>query len=238
MHNGAAVVIDDAGVGMDGTRCERAAALLSGQQAVDIYRLGDPPQFGFAVIGLLAARYGFSVSVDTRSPYGGVRAVVFLPTALLTRVEPRSRVAAAASAAPAVEPAHPASADPHDPLRPPHRPPRAVPQPQPYASGRTPAGDASSRRPPRRTRRPPRDPPAGARRSVTTYATAGGLPKRRTGTSAERRRTTGPRPPRPTRRAPRRPADETASRMGASHAAPAQAVPSPDTADRRGNPQA
>lgn len=87
VHNGAVIVIDDAGVGMDGLEVQRAATLLSGERAVDVARLGDPPQFGFAVIGLLAARYGFSVSVDTRSPYGGVRAVLFLPTALLTHVD-------------------------------------------------------------------------------------------------------------------------------------------------------
>ncbi|ARZ67377.1 hypothetical protein SMD11_1716 [Streptomyces albireticuli] len=87
VHNGACVVIDDAGVGMDGQEVQRAAALLSGQRTVDVSRLGDPPQFGFPVIGVLAARYGFSVSVDTRSPYGGVRAVLFLPSALLVHLE-------------------------------------------------------------------------------------------------------------------------------------------------------
>ncbi|MGW3408478.1 ATP-binding protein [Streptomyces sp. NPDC000888] len=87
VHNGACVVIDDAGVGMDGQATEDAAELLSGRHAVDVTRLDDPPQFGFAVIGVLAARYGFSVSVDTRSPYGGVRAVVFVPAALLTHVD-------------------------------------------------------------------------------------------------------------------------------------------------------
>ena len=89
VHNGACVIIDDAGVGMDAHATERAAALLSGRHAVDVTRLDDPPQFGFAVIGVLAARYGFSVSVDTRSPYGGVRAVVFVPSALLTHGTPR-----------------------------------------------------------------------------------------------------------------------------------------------------
>ncbi|MGK5734157.1 ATP-binding protein, partial [Streptomyces sp. URMC 124] len=87
VHNGACVVIDDAGVGMDGQEIQRAGALLSGRAAVDVSRLGDPPQFGFPVIGVLAARYGFSVSVDTRSPYGGVRAVLFLPSTLLTQID-------------------------------------------------------------------------------------------------------------------------------------------------------
>jgi hypothetical protein len=85
-HNGLAVMIDDAGVGMTVEALRRAEWLLSGAGAHDIKRLGDPPRLGFAVIGVLAARYGFSVSVDTRSPYGGVRAVVFLPTELLTPI--------------------------------------------------------------------------------------------------------------------------------------------------------
>ncbi|MEU8549014.1 ATP-binding protein [Streptomyces roseoverticillatus] len=87
VHNGACIVIDDAGVGMDGQEIQRAGALLTGRATVDVSRLGDPPQFGFPVIGVLAARYGFSVSVDTRSPYGGVRAVLFLPSALLTQID-------------------------------------------------------------------------------------------------------------------------------------------------------
>jgi hypothetical protein len=90
-HNGMAIVIDDAGVAMNAEELKRAERLLAGQDAVDINRLGDPPQVGFAVIGVLAARYGFTVSVDTRSPYGGVRAVVFLPTVLLTRLDDRPK---------------------------------------------------------------------------------------------------------------------------------------------------
>ncbi|MGW7672844.1 ATP-binding protein [Streptomyces sp. NPDC054775] len=82
-HSGVSLVIDDAGIGLHQSDVDRAARLLSGEQAIDVSRLGDPPQFGFAVIGVLAARYGFTVSVDTQSPYGGVRAVVFLPNALL-----------------------------------------------------------------------------------------------------------------------------------------------------------
>jgi hypothetical protein len=100
VHNGACVVIDDAGVGMDGQATELAADLLSGTHPVDVTRLGDPPRFGFAVIGVLAERYGFTVSADTLSPYGGVRAVVFLPSALLTHRRPGPDSAAAVPAAP------------------------------------------------------------------------------------------------------------------------------------------
>ncbi|WP_067901777.1 sensor histidine kinase [Actinomadura chibensis] len=112
-HNGVAIMIDDAGVAMDADELQRASDLLSGEASVDIHRLGDPPQIGFAVAGVLAARYGFRVSVDSRSPYGGVRAVVFVPSALLTNVpddrepepaaapRPAPKTVAAAAAAPA-----------------------------------------------------------------------------------------------------------------------------------------
>ncbi|MFI0483081.1 ATP-binding protein [Actinomadura sp. 9N215] len=98
-HNGVAIMIDDAGVAMDAEELQRAAELLSGETSVDVHRLGDPPQIGFAVAGVLAARYGFRVSVDSRSPYGGVRAVVFVPSALLTTV-PDDRLPEPASPAP------------------------------------------------------------------------------------------------------------------------------------------
>ncbi len=108
-HNGIAIVIDDAGVAMNPEELQRAARLLAGRESVDMNRIGDPPQIGFALIGVLAARYGFTVSVDTRSPYGGVRAVVFLPTSLLTRVEAKPRTVRQAPE-PMAEPAEPSVA--------------------------------------------------------------------------------------------------------------------------------
>ncbi|WP_433467652.1 ATP-binding protein [Spirillospora sp. CA-128828] len=102
-HNGVAIMIDDAGVAMDVEEMQRASELLSGDASVDIHRLGDPPRVGFAVAGVLAARYGFRVSVDTRSPYGGVRAVVFVPTALLAAVPDQRRAEPSAAPRPAEE---------------------------------------------------------------------------------------------------------------------------------------
>lgn len=81
---GVCVIIDDAGVGMNDEEKNRASRLLSGDRPITVTDLGNPPQFGFAVIGVLARRFGFSVSVDSASPYGGVRAVVLLPEELLT----------------------------------------------------------------------------------------------------------------------------------------------------------
>jgi signal transduction histidine kinase len=104
-HNGMAIVIDDAGVAMNAEELVRAERLLSGKEEVEINRLGDPPQVGFAVIGVLAARYGFKVSVDTRSPYGGVRAVVFLPSTLLTGPKDKDKNKDAATGSAVPEPA-------------------------------------------------------------------------------------------------------------------------------------
>ncbi|MCX4671895.1 ATP-binding protein [Streptomyces sp. NBC_01381] len=92
--SGICIVIDDAGVGMNEEEKTHASSLLSGARAASVSDLGNPPQFGFAVIGALCARYDFSVTVDTASPYGGVRAVVLLPKDLLTSMpEPKPTAA-------------------------------------------------------------------------------------------------------------------------------------------------
>ncbi|MFE4368215.1 ATP-binding protein [Streptomyces sp. NPDC056835] len=83
---GVCIIVDDAGVGMNEEEKARAGKLLSSERSPGVSGLGNPPQFGFTVIGVLAARYGFTVSVDSTSPYGGVRAVVLLPDELLTAI--------------------------------------------------------------------------------------------------------------------------------------------------------
>nr|BFD91517.1 sensor histidine kinase [Kitasatospora sp. Xyl93] len=81
---GVCLIIDDAGLGMGQEEKDRAAQLLNPGAPISLASLGNPPKFGFAVSGMLAARYGFRVSVDSVSPYGGVRAVVLLPAELLS----------------------------------------------------------------------------------------------------------------------------------------------------------
>ncbi|MGY1456258.1 ATP-binding protein [Streptomyces sp. SS8] len=98
-HNGLSVIVDDKGVGLQPGERERAQSLLSGQGPVSVTRLGDPPKFGFAVIGMLSSRYGFEVSV-TKSPYSGVRAVAFLPSSLLTDPAPTQPAASLDSSGP------------------------------------------------------------------------------------------------------------------------------------------
>ncbi|MGW0782743.1 ATP-binding protein [Streptomyces sp. NPDC002913] len=80
---GALILVDDAGIGMDDDALKRARALLSGPSEVLLTELGDPPQTGFAVVGRLIARYGFSCHIES-SPYGGMRAMLRIPAHLLT----------------------------------------------------------------------------------------------------------------------------------------------------------
>lgn len=94
---GICLIVDDAGLGMSQEEKDRAAALLAPQGPVDLTSLGNPPKFGFAVSGMLATHYGFRVSVDSVSPYGGVRAVILLPESLLTTDAPEPAVATAAA---------------------------------------------------------------------------------------------------------------------------------------------
>jgi K+-sensing histidine kinase KdpD len=102
---GICIVVDDAGVGMNDEERARADKLLSTERVSGVSSLGNPPQFGFAVIGVLAERFGFEVSVDSTSPYGGVRAVLLLPHDLLTTApeqkDPTPVPPAAATPAPA-----------------------------------------------------------------------------------------------------------------------------------------
>lgn len=160
VHNGVCVIVDDAGVGMDGQAVERAGELLTGRRAVDVTRLDDPPRFGFAVIGVLARRYGFSVSVDTRSPYGGVRAVVFLPPALLTQGDAAaSKPVVSEAGAPKPPVPEPVASEPvvlePSTSRTPASAPRPEPVPRPAEAEGTTAGGL-----PKRRRRTPRKPAA------------------------------------------------------------------------------
>ncbi|MFD8483389.1 ATP-binding protein [Kitasatospora sp. NPDC059673] len=101
VHNGAVIEIDDCGVGMTEVTVAKAGAALSGGGSLEVSRIGEVPQLGLAAVGRLAEQYGFRVTINSApSPYGGVRVVVLLPSALLT--DPLS--VPAASSVPRTEP--------------------------------------------------------------------------------------------------------------------------------------
>ncbi|WP_067447540.1 sensor histidine kinase [Nocardia alba] len=82
-HHGVTVIIDDAGVRMSHEQMEEARQVLSGERVVDINVLGPSPRVGFPGVAALARRYGFAAYVDGPNIYGGTRAMVFVPAALL-----------------------------------------------------------------------------------------------------------------------------------------------------------
>ncbi|MCU4750251.1 ATP-binding protein [Streptomyces sp. G-5] len=93
-QTGVAITIDDAGMGLTSEDSAIAARLLAPatqgaepDSRVRLTELRNPPRLGWAAVGVIAARYGFTASVAQDSPYGGVRAVVHIPQALLVAVE-------------------------------------------------------------------------------------------------------------------------------------------------------
>ncbi|TDC93611.1 ATP-binding protein [Nonomuraea deserti] len=89
-NSGAAIVIDDAGVGLNEEQYARATRLLSGTQPIRLVDLGNPPRTGWAAIGHQAAHYGLQVTVK-KSAFGGVQAVLTVPAALLVEMPENTR---------------------------------------------------------------------------------------------------------------------------------------------------
>jgi hypothetical protein len=83
-HHGVTIIVDDAGVGMNSEQLDSARRILSGQEPVDLHRFGPHPKIGFPTVAALSRRYGFQASIDgSSSPFGGTRAALFIPEALL-----------------------------------------------------------------------------------------------------------------------------------------------------------
>ncbi|SFD65327.1 ATP-binding protein [Streptomyces aidingensis] len=80
---GVGVVVEDSGVGMNAFQRAQAEQLLQQRTVMDVATLADERKLGFAVIGRMAADYGFRVDVSAPSATGGVKAVLLLPAALL-----------------------------------------------------------------------------------------------------------------------------------------------------------
>ncbi|GAA1081396.1 MULTISPECIES: sensor histidine kinase [Kitasatospora] len=79
---GLAVEVEDRGLGMSEEEYERLNAYLADPPELDVAALGDDLRLGLFVVSRLAGRHDIQVALRP-SPYGGTRAVVLLPTALL-----------------------------------------------------------------------------------------------------------------------------------------------------------
>lgn len=87
VRRGAALEIDDAGVGMDETNLAWMREIASGTRQVRLHDLGEIPQTGLAVVGTYVRRHGFRVDL-TESVHGGLRVAVLVPEAMTTPLGP------------------------------------------------------------------------------------------------------------------------------------------------------
>ncbi|GJF30344.1 hypothetical protein KNE206_30440 [Kitasatospora sp. NE20-6] len=83
---GAAVVVEDAGLGMNADDLRFVARMLSGG-AMRLTDLGDPPRSGFAAVGRLCRPLNIGVELS-RSRFGGTCATVHIPGDLLVALDP------------------------------------------------------------------------------------------------------------------------------------------------------
>ncbi len=84
VQTGVAIEIEDAGVSLD----EQARARIEGmleqaQRGVDLQEIGANPRLGLAVVGRLCTAFNMQVSLRA-SAYGGVRAVLVVPSEMIT----------------------------------------------------------------------------------------------------------------------------------------------------------
>lgn len=101
VRRGAALEIDDAGVGMDETNLTRMREITSGARQVRLNDLGEIPQTGLAVVGTYVRRHGFRVDL-TESVHGGLRVAVLVPEAMITPLTPADAEQAAPRTPPSI----------------------------------------------------------------------------------------------------------------------------------------
>jgi len=84
VQTGIAIEIEDAGVSLSEEARAKAERMLEQAKAgVDIQDVGGTPRLGLAVVGRLCTSFNLQVSLRT-SAYGGVRAVVIVPSEMQT----------------------------------------------------------------------------------------------------------------------------------------------------------
>nr|WP_124443666.1 ATP-binding protein [Kutzneria buriramensis]WKX07787.1 ATP-binding protein [Kutzneria buriramensis] len=84
VQTGVAIEIEDSGVSLSEEARARAEGMLERAMAgVDLQDIGESPRLGLAVVGRLCRTYDMKVSLRS-SAYGGVRAVLVVPSNMLT----------------------------------------------------------------------------------------------------------------------------------------------------------
>ncbi|WP_245646010.1 nitrate- and nitrite sensing domain-containing protein [Nocardiopsis trehalosi] len=80
--NGVVIEIEDRGLGMQEKEFAAANEVLANPPEFDVMRLNEKMRLGLFVVSRLAHRHDIKVRLRT-SPYGGVQAIVLLPTELI-----------------------------------------------------------------------------------------------------------------------------------------------------------
>ncbi|MGW1725111.1 ATP-binding protein [Streptomyces sp. NPDC002306] len=84
VQTGIAIEIEDAGVSLSEEARAKAEGLLeAAKRGVDVQELSDTPRLGLAVVGRLCTSFNLQVSLRA-SAYGGVRAVLIVPSEMMT----------------------------------------------------------------------------------------------------------------------------------------------------------
>ncbi|MFJ9391441.1 ATP-binding protein [Nocardioides sp. NPDC101246] len=108
VRRGAALEIDDAGVGMDETNLAWMREIASGARQVRLRDLGEIPQTGLAVVGTYVRRHGFRVDL-TESVHGGLRVAVLVPESMTTSTTTSTTTSQTSASAEVVAPRTPVS---------------------------------------------------------------------------------------------------------------------------------
>jgi hypothetical protein len=80
---GLVVEIEDQGLGMDQDQIDQLNAMLHDPPDFQVMALADEPRLGLFVVAQLAARHDVRVTLTPSPAYGGTRAVVLIPAAVL-----------------------------------------------------------------------------------------------------------------------------------------------------------
>ncbi|MEU3778151.1 ATP-binding protein [Streptomyces sp. NPDC032472] len=177
VNSGIAVEIEDGGVSMSEEARKRAERMLrQAQQGIDLTDLGETPRLGLAVVGRLAQAYDFQVSLRS-SAYGGVRAVLVIPQALITTASAATGVAHGIGTASGPRAALPPA--PERPGAPDGRDGRSAAAPSGPSAAGAPADGVAGTLPQPRSATGPQHWSEADDVPVVTERTATGLPQRR-----------------------------------------------------------
>ncbi|MCX4833658.1 MULTISPECIES: ATP-binding protein [unclassified Streptomyces] len=104
VQTGIAIEIEDGGVSLSEDQRRKTEAMLDKAKAgYDLNDLGENPRLGLAIVGRLCAMYDMQISLR-QSAYGGVRAVLVVPRAMMsTQYAPGLAHGIGASAVPRVD---------------------------------------------------------------------------------------------------------------------------------------